>query len=103
MICSMCEKFSCDCVIKPQKQCLFCTYKTWKEYEKNTGTSPLAKVKWQSYSKTKLEGIDEVDHGDGDNATTFLDYPLKPKKKSDDSSDDDEIEFANACKLFTDV
>ena len=59
----MCVKFECNCIIQPEKRCLFCTYKTWAE--------PVNKL------KKNLESLDEVDYGDGDNAISFEDLLLK--------------------------
>ena len=106
MICTTCEKFDCECIskhssIQPEKQCVFCTYKTWMDPDnkiKKNRISSIANIKWESSRNSDHKGVDEVDFGDGDNAISFSDLPLKLKKEElDDAAND---EFESACNRF---
>lgn len=96
MICTTCEKFDCNCVSKnsvfqTEKQCIFCTYKTWRNqenHEKKNKMRDIIASKWESINNSDQKGVDEVDYGNGDNAISYAD--LKFKQENDKESDDTE-------------
>ena len=65
---------------------------------KKNRISSIANIKWESSRNSDHKGVDEVDFGDGDNAISFSDLPLKPKKEElDDAANG---EFESACDRF---